>query len=702
MTTPLVGLPTGKAHQGRLSARIPANAPSGEIHLFRHSLRGSGPGAIGFLDSMTTLHPFGLPALLGLFSGALVAQTPTLQPEVVVTATREQIPLNQAIADVTVIGPNEIQRNPARNLAELLAQQSGLEISMSGGLGATSSAFIRGTNSNHVLILIDGMRFGSATAGNPALENIPLGQIERIEIVRGPMSSLYGSDALGGVIQIFTKTGEGSGNRFTPNAQLSAGSQGFGKLATGFSGRQDAFDYSLQVQHAHSNGFSATNPKAVGFPPFGAYHPDAERFHQRAFSLNLGYRLNRDWALRFAAMNSQAHTEFDEGFDAANPKKSGVNKLEAQSLSLTLDGRLSPMWATKLSVGQSKDVSNTVDALNSDFIGAFATKQTQLAWVNRLTSAFGTWSIGLENLQQRVSWTDQIATPYFTPANFAPDQRSIQSVWLGWNLQQGDWQWQSSIRHDRNSQYGGKGTGNLGFAYRLSPAWRLHGSLASGFAAPSFNNLYYPGFGNPNLTPESSLSQEIGVRFNGNFGLGAQATSTGSAPPSEFKLVYFRQSIRDLIVIAPTLADPSVYAPANIETAKIQGLSAQFRHRAGAWMTQASLDLSNPVNDTSGMQQGNLLPRRARQNLRLSADYSVGAWQVGAGLKVAGSRYDDAANSVALPGYSVLDVRARMVVASDWSVGLNLNNLANKTYETAYGYNQAGRQVFVTLNYQPK
>jgi vitamin B12 transporter len=699
MTTPLVGSLTGKVHQGCSSARIPANASSGAIHLFRHGLRGSGPGAIGSSDGMKPFTRLGLTASASFFSSifhsTLCAQTPSLQPEVIVTATREATPVNQTIADVTVIGPAEIQRNPARNLAELLAQQAGLEISMSGGLGSTSSGFVRGTNSNHVLVLIDGMRFGSATAGNPALENIPLGQIERIEIVRGPMSSLYGSDALGGVIQIFTKTGEALGSGFMPNAQLTLGSQGFAQIGAGFAGRQDAFDYSLQVQHIRTQGFSASNASAPGFPPFGTYHPDRDGFRQNSVSLNLGYRFNRDWALRFSALNSQARTEFDEGLDPLNPKQSARSNLQAQNLSLAIDGRITPHWTTKITLGQSKDVSDTVEALNRFFISTFTTQQRQAAWVNRWSTSVGTWSLGLEYLNQGVGLVDLFATP-----NFTPDHRSIQSTWLAWGMQQGAWQWQTSLRHDRNSQFGGKSTGNLGMAYRLSPSWRLQGSLATGFAAPSFNNLYFPFFGNPNLKPESSLSRELGIRYTGNFGLGGTTSggaNAGPIQPSEFKLVAFKQTIRDLIVV-----DPTSFTPINLETAQIQGLSAQLRHRAGPWSMNASLDLTQPINDSGGAQQGNLLPRRARQNLRLSADYDFGVWQLGGGLRAAGKRYDEAANTTTLGGYGVLDVRARLAVHQDWSLSLNLNNLSNKTYETAYGYNQAGRQVYMTLNYQPR
>jgi vitamin B12 transporter len=691
MTTPLVGSLTGKAHQGRSSARIPANAPSGAIHLFATICGEAGQALLAPLDSMKFLSLRGLTAVSSLFTGAVLAQSPSPPVEVVVTATRDPMPLNQAIADVTVIGPTEIQRHPARNLAELLAQQAGLEISMSGGLGATSSTFLRGTNSNHVLILIDGMRFGSATAGNPALENIPLGQIERIEIVRGPMSSLYGSDALGGVIQIFTKTGEGSGNRFIPNAQLTLGSHGFGQLGAGFAGRQEAFDYSLQVQHTRTNGFSATNANAPGFPPFGTHHPDADGLRQNSISLNLGYRFNRDWAVRFSALNSQARTEFDEGFDPLNPKQSARSNLTAQNLSLALDGRVTPSWTTKVTLGQSKDVSDTVEALNTFFISTFSTQQKQASWVNRWSTSLGTWSLGLEYLHQGVGLTDLFATP-----NFTPDHRSIQSTWLGWNMQQGAWQWQTSLRHDRNSQFGGKGAGNLGLAYRLSPSWRMHGSLATGFAAPSFNNLYFPFFGNPDLKPENSLSREIGIRYSGNFG-SARSTALAQGNPSEFKLVAFKQTIRDLIVV-----DPTSFSPVNLETAQIQGLSAQLRHRAGPWSINASLDLTQPINDSGGAQQGNLLPRRARQNLRLSTDYDFGAWQLGGGLRAASRRYDEAANITVLGGYGLLDLRVRSPLNKDWSLSLNLNNLSNKTFETAYGYNQAGRQVFLTLNYQPR
>ena len=601
----------------------------------------------------------------------------TKVPDVLVTATREATPVNQAIADVTVIGPEELRRNPARNLTELLGQQAGIEITMSGGLGSTSSAFIRGSNSNHVLLLVDGMRTGSATAGIPSLENIPLGQIERIEIVRGPLSSLYGSDALGGVIQVFTRTGQGSGSSFIPNAQLTLGSQGFRQLGVGFAGRQDALDYSLQLQNTRTDGFSVTNANAPGFPPFGTYHPDRDGFDQTSFSANLGYKFNADWKLRLTATDSRGRTAFDEGYDPLNPGQSGRGKIQTQVLGLALEGRLSGQWTSKLSLSQSSDVSEVTGALNNYMLSRFKTRQNQLSWTHSLASGFGNWSLGLERLQQTVSLSDAFATP-----NFNPDQRTIDSVWLGWNLQRGAWQWQSSLRHDRNSQFGSKASGNVGMAYRINEAWRVQASVATGFAAPSFNNLYFPFFGNPALKPEQSLSREIGLRW--------------AVKGSDLKLVYFNQTIRDLIVV-----DPTMFTPVNLDRANIQGLSAQLRHRSGPWTVNASLDLSQPVNDASGAQHGNLLPRRSRQNLKLSLDHDFGLWQAGGSLRATGRRFDDAANNTALGGYGLIDLRALYPIDKTWSVGLNLNNLSNKFYETAYGFNQPGRQVFLTLNYRP-
>lgn len=598
-------------------------------------------------------------------------------PDVLVTATREATPVNQAIADVTVIGPEEIRRNPARNLTELLGQQAGIEITMSGGLGSTSSAFIRGSNSNHVLLLIDGMRAGSATAGIPSLENIPLGQIERIEIVRGPLSSLYGSDALGGVIQVFTRSGQATASSFIPNAQVTLGSQGFRQLGAGFAGRQEALDYSLQLQNTRSDGFSATNARAPGFPPFGTWHPDRDGFEQSSLSANLGYRFNADWKLRFSAMDSRARTAFDEGYDPLNPGLSGRGRIQTQVLGLALEGRLSSHWTSKLSLSQSTDTSEVTGALNSFMLSRFRTRQNQISWTHSLSSDLGTWSLGLERLSQTVSLSDPFATP-----NFNPDQRTINSLWLGWNLQRGAWQFQSSLRHDHNSQFGGKGSGNLGLAYRLNEAWRVQASVATGFAAPSFNNLYFPFFGNPALKPEQSLSREIGLRW--------------AAGGSELKLVAFNQTIRDLIVV-----DPTMFTPVNLDRANIQGLSAQWRHRSGPWTVNAALDLSQPLNDSSGSQNGNLLPRRARQNLKLALDHDFGRWQAGGSLRGSGRRFDEAANSTVLGGYGLVDVRALYPVDKNWSLGLNLNNLGNKTYETAWGFNQAGRQVFLSLNYRP-
>ncbi len=649
----------------------------------------------------STPFSFLLGCLLAALSptGQAQGQPPAPLPEVQVTASRDPLPASQAIADVTIIEREQLSRHPARNLPELLSLQPGVDIAISGGLGATSSLYLRGSNSNHVLVLIDGVRFGSATAGNPALENLPLAHIERIEIVRGPMSSLYGSDAIGGVIQIFTRSGQGADKAFMPNLSLAAGSQGFGQLGAGFSGRQGVLDYRLQWQQTRTDGFSATNERVAGFAPYGTFHPDNDGFSQGSLSANLGWRLLPDWALRLAVIDSRGRTRFDEGYDPTRPALSGAGRIQSQNLSLALEGRVRDAWTTRLAWGQSRDVSRVDQALNSFFLGRFETVQQQLNWSNQWSLPSGQWSFGAEHLQQRVSLEDPFGTP-----NYDPDQRRINSLWLGWRRQFGDWQWQLNGRRDHNSQFGARTTGNLGAAWRLNEHWRLQGSIGNAFAAPSFNNLYFPFFGNPALKAEASVSREIGLRFNGTLGgspavvpVAGSAASTAGNTPTEIKLVAFDQRVRDLIVV-----DPTLFTPVNLDSASIRGLSLQWRHLARGWSLSGSLDLTHAVNDSTGAQQGNWLPRRARQNLRIAYDRSWGPWQVGASLRAAGRRYDDAANSTAMGGYGVVDLRARLPLSPDWSLGLHLNNVGNKVYETAYGYNQPGRIAVVNLSWQPR
>jgi len=600
-------------------------------------------------------------AVLGLVGSPLLqAQANNPQDPVVVTAARLPERVGALIAEVSVIDRATLDRSTGRTLVEVLSQLPGLQFSSNGGLGKSASLFFRGLEARHTLLLIDGVRMGSATVGTPALDNLPLDAIERIEVVRGPMSALYGSDAVGGVVQIFTARGKPG---LQPTVRASVGTQRQNQLGVGIGFGEGAFDGSLNVQHTETRGFSATNPRAQ----FGNYNDDRDGFRQLGGSLRLGWQLAPDWRLDAVALESHGRSGYDDGpgVDAQSGLANSLQRVQAS-------GRVNALWQTQLSASRSRDAYDTLSSASAfATLGAIETVQTQLSWENRLSTPVGTALLLAERLQQEVSRPG---------AAFALSERSINSLALGLNGSAAGHLWQAALRQDRNSQFGGQTTGALAYAYSWSPAWRAGLSYGSSFVAPSFNQLYYPGFGNPLLQPETGRQAEAHLRWT----QGAHS----------LRATLYEHRIRGYISSGPL--------PANIPRTRIEGLTLAYEGQWDALKLGASLDHVDPRNRTAGSANFDLLlPRRARNALKAQADWTLGAWTLGATLASWSHRYDNAANTLRLAGYATLDLRLDWAVNRDWTVGARVNNAADRAAETAWGYNQPGRQGFLTLRYQP-
>ena len=604
------------------------------------------------------------PATAGLSTVPGTASAQPALPEVIVTATRQPQRVDETVSDVTVIGRAQIERAAGRTLAALLAEQPGVQTASNGGLGTASSVFLRGAESRHTLLLIDGVRYGSATLGLASFENIPLEQIERIEIVRGPMSSLYGPDAVGGVIQVFTRRG-GAASR--PSANLTLGSERYAAAGAGIGGASDngVIDYGLNVQRQRTRGFSATNPRA----PFGQFNPDRDGFEQTSVSANLGARLAADWRASAFVLDSRGTAHFDDGAPPGNPGVDTRSRVRSTVGGLGLDGRLSPIWRTQLRVGQSRDLTDTIAAAQAFNLGAFRTTQAQLTWQNDIATPLGTVLAAVEQLRQRVASTS---------TDYAVSQRTINALVLGLNGAAGAHHWQASTRRDHNSQFGGQTTGSAGYGYDLTPRWRVGLATGTTFVAPSFNQLYFPDFGNPNLQPERGRQREASVRY--------------AAGGHEVRLVAYDNRIRGFI--------PSGPRPVNVPRARIEGVTLAYSGRFGPLALSAALDALDPRDEATGRQ----LPRRASRALTTAADWVAGDWSVGATLNAAGQRYDDPANTSArrLGGYGWVGLRARRDLSRAWQLAARLDNVTDRAIENVLGYNQPGRQFFVTLRWMPQ
>lgn len=613
--------------------------------------------------SRAAARPFPLPVVLVLTASALaahiaMAQSVSVLAEVQTTATRTPLRVDETISEVTVIERAQIERATGRTLPELLAQQPGVQYTANGGLGKSSSVYLRGLEARHTLLLIDGVRYGSVTLGTPAWENLPLDAIERIEIVRGPLSSLYGSDAVGGVVQIFTRR---SAQGLHANGNLTVGSNATSQVGAGLSFGQGAIDGAFQLQHTRTRGFSATNPNV----PFGSYNEDDDGFRQNSFTGQLGLSFGAGWRADARALVSHGKTQYDDG-----PGADSRAALRSEVLALEVGGPVTAAWRSKLRVSRSSDAYETLASASPyTDLGTTRTVQQQIALENTVATPIGSALVIAEHLQQKVSAP---VTPYDV------SERTVNSLGLGLDGRAGRHTWQASLRHDRNSQFGTQTTGALGYGFDITPTWRAAASYGTSFVAPSFNQLYYPGFGNPNLLPEEGKQAEISLRW--------------AFEGQEVRAAWFDNRIRGYISSGP--------APTNIPKTRIDGLSLSYQAKVAAWTWSASAEHVDPLNRTAASTNfDKQLPRRAKDSLKLAADVDLGAWQLGGTANAFSHRFDDAANARRLAGYATLDLHADWRFAPSWALGLRLNNLADRRYETVYGYNQPGREVYATLRY---
>ncbi len=574
---------------------------------------------------------------------------------VIVTATRQATRANEVIADVTVIDRAAIEQAGPTTLPTLLSRQPGLHVTDNGGIGKAASVFMRGTSAGHTLLLIDGIPFGSATTGTPSLHNLPLSQIERIEILRGPASSLYGSDAIGGVIQIFTRRGEGPPH---VEAYAGVGSRRTVEAQGGVSGSDGPWSYSVAASAYRTGGFNvAADPVRYRIANGAVPRDDADGYRNNAFNGRVGYQFAPGHEIQINALEASSNNSIDLGgvaVDAYNRDKSRV-------LGLQLRNRLGEGWNSTLRLGLGEDNSTSFSPARSQF----ATTQKQLTWQHDIRLSIGSLMLAIENLDQSITST----------TNYAISDRTVRSLIAGYQGSMGKHSWQMALRHDDNSQFGGHNTGSLAYGYRFAAGWQARLAEGTAFKAPSFNQLYFPGFGNAGLKPEKARNREMAMLWDG----GTRSAS----------LTHFDNRIDNLIAGNPVV---------NIGKARITGTSFAGSMTAGAWNADAGLDLMKPVDAGNG----NRLQRRPAQMLKLAVAYAPGGWRAGGEITAIGRRYDTTTQGRIMGGYAVANLHAAFDIDRGWSLETRLNNLFDRVYENAWSYAVPGRELFVGLRYAPK
>lgn len=599
-------------------------------------------------------------ALLSALSTAHAEEESTGLDTVVVTATRTEQTEANTLSAITVIDRADIERLQPLSLQDLLRGTPGLSIANNGGPGKNTSLFLRGSEAGHVLVLIDGVKIGSATAGLPAIQDIPVDQIERIEIVRGPFSSLYGSEAIGGVIQIFTRRAQGS---FAPNFSVGTGSYNELRVDAGVAGKGEQGWYSAQVAHENTTGINSCRGQAS--PGAGCFtdEPDHDGYHTTSLNLQGGYRFDPAWEADAHVLRTVGYSEFDGSY-------TNQADTEQHVAGARLRYRPADKLTLTLNAGQSADLSeNFKDGVYSS---TFNTHRDLGSLQGDIGVGSGLLTLGYDWQRDRVD----------SDTEYANSRRIDDAVFAQWQQGFGMQSLQASARHDDNSQFGGKTTGSLLWGWDLGKALRFTASAGTAFKAPTFNDLYYPYYGNPDLRPENSRSFELGLRGTPGWG--------------KWSLHAFENRVDDLIAY-----DAALFAPGNVARARIRGVEAMAGFTLADWDFAATATWLDPRNESDDANHGKLLPRRARDSVRVDADRRFGAFSAGASVYAANQRFDDLGNTHRLGGYALADLRVAYALSADWKLQLNANNVFDRRYETAAFYNQPGRNFMLTASWRP-
>ncbi|MGF6610932.1 vitamin B12 transporter [Paraburkholderia sp. WSM4175] len=579
---------------------------------------------------------------------------------IVVTAQRGPQALRDAIPQTTQFDQQDIADTTATDLPGLLQLAPGAQISRTGGPGSTTSLFLRGASSTQSLLLIDGVRVDSVSLGSAQLAQIPLDQVDHVEVVNGNVSALYGSGAIGGVVQVFTKDGGDHPPRF--NFSVGYGSYHTQTQTAGVNGALDQdgrTTFNISLARTKDDGFSSLNPLEAP-----AANPNANGNLNESISASLRHKFTDRWDAGVSYFQSNN----DNSYDNAYGEPTDLNNLysKVRQVSVFANGKLTDWWTTHFTVaeGDDRSVSNT----NGIYNGRFDTDNRQYTWQNDFAFAANQkLQFGYEHLDQTLD-SDTFAAP----------DRHVDSVFAGYSARFGRNQIQANVRRDQYSDFGGANSYYLGYGFDITSRWKVTASYSDAFRAPSFDDLYYPISGNPSIQPERSHSVEAGLQY---------ATDALGV----MRLNAFQTRYTNLIDYVQTI--PGIYLAENVGHAKVQGLEGSWSGHVGKTDVRATVTLQNPVD----LDNGTDLVRRARRFGSFAVNRSIGGWRVGGEWIVSGPRTDSTGN---LGGYGIVNLSARYNVTKAWYVSAQIDNLFNKDYETAYSYNSPRRGAYVTLGWQ--
>jgi vitamin B12 transporter len=595
--------------------------------------------------------------------GAAAQAVPAVPVDsVVVTATRLPSLTFDTLLHTSVITRADIERLAPRDVLSLLRREAGIDIAQNGHPGSVASLFLRGAESRQTLVLIDGVRAGSATIGATALDQLAPDSIERIEIVRGNVSSLYGANAIGGVINIITRRGSSG---FNAQASLMAGSRSTAKVAVGAGGTWGPLILRADLSSNRSDGVTAIAPDRSP-----TVNPDRDGYRNTSGSLGIEAKLAPHSTLAIQHLQSRGDLDFDNAF-ARSASDAHQSDTRVETTQIRWEWVADSAWSGHARAAEGSDLSDNFT--NGTRASRFETRQSEAqVLVRHQHPVLGQTTGTLEQLEERVAATTA----------YVRNSRRVKSGSVLWTspAQSADrLQWQLAGRTDTDSVFGRAETGLASIGWRLSPRSKLIGTLATAFAAPTFNQLYFPGFGNPNLRAERSRSIELGWAW--------QVESTA------LRVQGFQTRYRDLIASGP----PS-FLPENIQRARIHGLETTLRQSFQTSHVDINYTWQDPLNQVTGQR----LLRRPTHKVKGEWVGTFDRWTTTLQGEYVGARDDRGLTTSAAfkaPAYRLMNVYLGYRLGPGAHVRLRLDNVTDKAYETAAGYAMPRRGAFVSMHW---
>ena len=583
-------------------------------------------------------------------------------PQTLITGNRQVEARSDSSSASSVFTRDDIDLLQPTSLTDLLGRVPGVQVARSGGRGGLPGIYIRGTKSAQSLVLVDGQRMANATSADSNLQYLNIDQIERVEVLRGSRSVIYGSDAIGGVIQIFTRRGADQPPQLRVHSAL--GSYGSSQNSLGLSGGDGQTRYSLSGALEETAGINRTT---VSYP----VDNDHDAYRNKSLSLNLSHNLSDSLEVGLSAIKNGGKTELDATFG-----QKSYSDFDISSVASFIDAQLTERWNSRLELGHSENREKTRDKLSADLY-SFNTYRDSLNWQNNLTlDEKNSLILGADTYEDRVR----------SSTTFDEDSRWNRAVFVQHRLH-GDWfSTELGVRHDRNQQFGSHNTWSASLTVPLNADNDVLVSYSEGFRAPTFNDLYYPQFGNPNLKPEYSKSYELQWR--------SQLSET-----SRLETSLYRTDIRDAIV-----ADAD-FIQQNIGAARITGFESALQQEWFGWQSRLGIAIIDPRDRDTG----HTLSRRARRTLSLDLDRQFDRLGVGASWQAVSNSFNDENNRQPIGGYGLLGLRGNWQASREVRLDVKVDNLLDKTFTRAlysydgnyYGYREERRSLQLAVTWTP-